>query len=56
MALQGATKLYFKRCSCIVIVFFNTTLCRPAFSTVSFGKLIFRRSVLSAFFVFNQIF
>ena len=30
-----------------VIVFFNTTLCRSAFSTVSFRKLVFRLSVLS---------
>ena len=30
-----------------VIVLFNTVLCRPAFSTVSFRKLVFRFSVLS---------
>ena len=30
-----------------VIVFFNTALCRSAFSTVSFRKLVFCLSVLS---------
>ena len=39
--------------SCVVIVLFNAVLCRSAFSTVSFGKLVFR---LSVFFVLNKIF
>ena len=44
---KGAMKLYFKHYSCVVIVLFNTSLCRSAFSTVSFRKLVFRFSVLS---------
>ena len=38
---KGATKSYFTHYSCVVIVFFNTDLCRSAFSTVSFRKLVF---------------
>ena len=45
--IKGATKSYFMHYSCVVIVFFNTTLCRSAFSTDSFRKLVFRLSVLS---------
>ena len=33
--------------SCVLIILFNTALCRSAFSTVSFRKLVFRLSVLS---------
>ena len=43
----------------MVIVLFNMALCRSAISiisTVSFGKLVFRLSVLSAFFILNQMF
>ena len=32
---------------CVVIVLFNTALCRSAFCTVSFRKLVFRLPVLS---------
>ena len=39
--IKGATKSYFTHYSCVVIVFFNTALCRLAFSTVSFRKLVF---------------
>ena len=39
--VKGATKLYFTLYSCVVIVLFNTALCRSAFSTVSFRKLVF---------------
>ena len=45
--IKGATKSYFTRYSCVVFVFVNTALCRSAFSTVSFRKLVFRLSVLS---------
>ena len=44
--------------SCMVIILFNTGLCRSAFSTISLGKLDFRLSVLSAvlqFFNLNQM-
>ena len=33
--------------SCVVYVLFNTALCRSAFSSVSFRKLVFRLSVPS---------
>ena len=33
--LEGATKSYFTHYSCVVMVFFNTALCRSPFSTVS---------------------
>ena len=39
--LTVATKSYFTRYSCVVIVLFNTALCRSALSTVSFRKLVF---------------
>ena len=45
--LKGATKSYFTHYSFVVIVFFNMALCRSAFFTVSFRKLVFRLSVLS---------
>ena len=35
---------------------FNTGLCRSVFSTIAFGKLVFRLFVLSMFFVLNQMF
>ena len=44
---EGATKSYFTHYSCVVIVSFDTALCKSAFSTVSFGKLVFRLSLLS---------
>ena len=47
IAIKGATKSYFTHYSCVVIVLLNTTLCRSAFSTDSFRKLVFRLSVLS---------
>ena len=54
--LKGATKSYFTHYSCVIIILFNTGLCRSIFSTISFGKLVFRFSVLSAvFFVLNQM-
>ena len=47
--LKGATKSYFTRYSCVVIILFNTGLSRFAFSTISFRKLVFRLSVLFLF-------
>ena len=44
---KGATKSYFTHYSCAVIVFFNTALCRSAFSIDSFRKLAFHFSGLS---------
>ena len=44
---KEATKSYITHNSCVVIVLFNTALCRSAFSTVSFSKLVFRLSVFS---------
>ena len=35
---------------------FNTGLCMSTFSTTSFRKLVFHLSVLSIFFVLNQMF
>ena len=52
--ITGATKPYFRRYSYVVTILFNTGLCRSAFSTVSFGKLVFRLSVLSVFFCFES--
>ena len=46
-SLKGATKSYLTHFSCVAIVFFNTALCRSAFSTVSFRKLVFHFSVPS---------
>ena len=57
--LIEVTKSFFTRYSYVVIVlfiFFNTALCRSAFSAASFGKLVFRFSVLSVFFVLNEMF
>ena len=48
--LKGAAKSYFTHHYCVVIVLFNTALCRSAFSTVSLRKIIFRLSV----FALNQ--
>ena len=39
--LKGATKLYFTHYLCAVIILFSTGLYKPAFSTYSFGKLVF---------------
>ena len=56
-SIKGATKSYFTHYSCVVIILFNTGLCRSAFSTIYFGKLVFRLSVLSAMlFALNQMF
>ena len=38
---KGAAKSYFMHYSCVVIVLFNTALCRSAFSMVPFRKLVF---------------
>ena len=53
--LKGATKLYFTHYSCVFIILFNTDLCRIAFSTISFGKLVFRLFELWIFNFFNQM-
>ena len=55
-SINGATKSHFAHYSCWVIILFNTGLCRSTSSTISFGKLVFRVSVLSMFFVLNQMF
>ena len=44
--LKGATRSHFTHFSCVVIVLFDMALCRSAFSTVSFRKLVFRLSAL----------
>ena len=49
---QGAMKLYFRHYSCGVIILLNTGLDKSAFSTYSFGKLVFILFVFSAFSVF----
>ena len=54
--VKGATKLYFTHYSCVIIILFNTDLCRSTFSAISFRKLVFRLSVLSVFFVSSQMF
>ena len=57
LIFKGATKSYFTHYSCLVIILFNTGLCKSVFSTISIGKLVFRLSVLSTvFFVLNQMF
>ena len=38
---KGATKLYFTHYSCVVIILFHMSLYKSAFSTDSFGKLVF---------------
>ena len=47
---------YFTHYSYVVIIMFNTGLCSSAFSTISSGKIVFRLSMLSVFFVLNQMF
>ena len=46
--------------SCVVIILFNMSLYKSAFSTYSFGKLVFQHSVFSAlpalFFGLNIVF
>ena len=51
--LKGATKSYFTQYSSVVFILFNTGLCKSAFSTNSFRKLVFYRSAL---FVFSACF
>ena len=48
--IKGAKKLYFTHYSCVVIILFNTGLLKSAFSSDSFGKLVFS---LFALFVFS---
>ena len=48
--LQEATKLNFIHSSCVVITLLSTDLCKSAFSTYSFNKLVFRLSECSEFF------
>ena len=48
LALKGATKSYFTY-SFVVFILCNTGLCKSAFSTNSFGKLVFYRSALFVF-------
>ena len=54
--IKGDTKLYFTHYSCVVIILFNTGLCRSAFSTISFRKLVVYLSVLPVFFALSQMF
>ena len=46
---KGATKSYFTHYSFAVFILFNTSLCKSAFSTNSFRKLVFYRSALFVF-------
>ena len=39
--VKGPTKSYYTQYLCMVIVLFNTALCRSAFSMVSFRRLVF---------------
>ena len=48
--LPGATKLYFAHYSCVVIIFYNKDLCKSAFSTYYFRRLVFH---LFVFYVFS---
>ena len=52
--LKGATKSNFTHYSCVVIVLFNTSLYRSAFSTVSFGKLFFKSFCVFCVFCFES--
>ena len=52
-SLEGATKSYFAHYSYVVIILLNTGLCRSAFSTISFVKLVFRLSMLFVIFALN---
>ena len=54
--VKGATKSCFTYCSSVVIIFFNTGLWRSAFSTIFFGKRVFRLSVLSVLFVESNVY
>ena len=49
--LKGATKLYFTHYLFVIFILFSTGLRKSAFSTNSFGKLVFYRSVLFVFSV-----
>ena len=53
---KGAVKSYFTHCFFAFVISFNSCLCRSAFPSISFGKLVFRLSVLSVFLVLNQMF
>ena len=55
-SIKGATESHFAHYSCVVIILLNAGLCRSAFSTISFGRLVFRLSVLTMFFVLNLMF
>ena len=52
---KGATASYLMHYSCVVFIIFKG-LCRFAFLTNSFGKPLFRLSVLPVFFVLNLVF
>ena len=47
--IKGAMKSYLMLYLCVVIIFFNTDLCKSAFSTYSFEKQAFRLSMLFFF-------
>ena len=51
---KRATKSNFTHYSCVVIILFNTALCRSTLSRISFGELVFFISVLSVFFCFES--
>ena len=55
LSFKGATKSFFTYYPCVLIFLFNTGLCRSGFSIISFGKLIFCVSVVSAFFVESTV-
>ena len=54
--IKGVTKSYSTHYSCVVIVLFNTALCRSVFSTVSLENYFFVFLCFLCFFVLNQMF
>ena len=48
--------MVFYMVSWVIITLFNTVLCRSAFSTIPFQKLVFRLSVLFVSFVSSKVF
>ena len=53
---KGTPKFYFTHYLCVVIILFNTGLCKSAFSTYSFGKLDFRLSVFSVIWIWCHLY
>ena len=51
--VKGATKLYFTHYFYVLIILFNMSLHKSAFSNLSFGILVFRPSVFSVLSVYS---